>query len=74
MKGNNMSTQKETYGQTKNSVIAQFKKLKPLYAGKSSLIIMRVLSDAQMMMDAKKYKTANQFINIAKLLLSTKCK
>jgi hypothetical protein len=69
-----MSTQKEIYGQTKNSVIAQFKKLKPLYAGKSNLIIMRVLSDAQMMIDAKKYKTANQFINIAKLLLSTKCK
>ncbi len=74
MKGINMSTQKEMYGQTKDSVIAQFRKVKPLYAGKSNLYIMGILSDAQMMIDAKQYKTANQFINKAKLLLSTKCK
>jgi hypothetical protein len=65
-------TQKETYGQTRDSVIAEYNKVKPLYAGKSNLYIMGILSDAQMMIDAKQYKTANQFINKAKLLLSSK--
>ena len=69
-----MRTQKEMYGQTRDSVIAQFKKVKPLYAGKSNLYIMGILSDAQMMIDNKQYKTANQFINKAKLLLSAKYK
>ena len=69
-----MSTQKEMYGQTRDSVIAQFKKVKPFYAGKSNLYIMGILSDAQMMIDNKQYKTANQFINKAKLLLSAKYK
>lgn len=69
-----MSTQKETYGQTRDSVIQDFRKVKPLYAGKSNLYIMGILSDAQLMLDNKRYKTANQFINKAKLLLSSKVK
>lgn len=67
-----MSTQKEMYGQTKDSVIAQFRKLKPLYGNRSYLYIMGILSDAQMMIDNKQYKAANQFINKAKLLLGNK--
>ena len=67
-----MSTQKETYGQTRDSVIQDFRKVKPLYAGKSNLYIMGILSDAQMMIDNKQYKAANQFINKAKLLLGNK--
>jgi len=72
MKGINMSTQKETYGQTADSVIQDFRKVKPLYGNRSYLYIMSILSDAQMMMENKKYKEANQFINKAKLLLSSK--
>ena len=70
-----MTTQKETYGQTRDSVIAEYNKVKPLYKGKlSNLYIMGILSDAQLMLDNKRYKTANQFINKAKLLLSSKVK
>ena len=64
-----MSTQKEMYGQTKDSVIAQFRKLKPLYGNRSYLYIMGILSDAQLMIESKEYETARQFINKAKLLL-----
>ena len=69
-----MSTQKEMYGQTKDSVIAQFRKVKPLYAGKSNLYIMGILSDAQLMIESKEYETARQFINKAKLLLFKRIK
>ena len=67
-------TQKQTYGQTRDSVIQDFKKVKPLYAGKSNLYIMGILSDAQMMIEHKQYNTARQFINKAKLLLGSKTK
>jgi|TARA_R110002110_G_C13348525_1_gene708369 hypothetical protein len=67
-------TQKEIYGQTRDSVIADFKRIKPLYAGRSNLYIMGILSDAQLMIETKHYNQARQFINKAKLLLSTKVK
>jgi hypothetical protein len=67
-------TQKEIYGQTRDSVIADFKRIKPLYEVIYNIYIIGILSDAQLMIETKHYNQARQFINKAKLLLSTKVK
>ena len=67
-------TQKQMYGQTKDSVIADFKQVESLYAGRTNLYIMGILSDAQLMIEIKRYNEARQFINKAKLLLSDRIK
>ena len=65
-----MNTQKEMYGMTEASVLKQYQEARKLYGNYIDLYIMAVLSDAQHMIEYRKLKTANQFINKAKYLLS----
>ena len=69
-KDSNMNTQKEMYGMTEASVLKQYQEARKLYGNYIDLYIMAVLSDAQHMIEYRKLKTANQFINKAKLHLS----
>tara|TARA_R100001440_G_scaffold40784_1_gene60530 strand:- start:402 stop:638 length:237 start_codon:yes stop_codon:yes gene_type:complete len=69
-----MATQKQMYGMTEASVLKEYQEARKLYGGYEDLYIMAILSDAQHMIEYRKLKTANQFINKAKLLLSDRAK
>tara|TARA_R100000353_G_scaffold169688_1_gene132925 strand:+ start:2429 stop:2728 length:300 start_codon:yes stop_codon:yes gene_type:complete len=73
-KENNMTTQKQMYGVTEAQVLRDYREAERIYGEYMNLYIMAILSDAQHMIEYRKLKTANQFINKAKLLLSNRAR
>ena len=73
-KDNIMATQKQMYGITEAQVLRDYREARRIYGQYMNLYIMAVLSDAQHMIEYRKLKTANQFINKAKLLLSDRAR
>tara|TARA_R100000664_G_C2690968_1_gene95092 strand:- start:412 stop:711 length:300 start_codon:yes stop_codon:yes gene_type:complete len=73
-KENNMTTQKQMYGVTEAQVLRDYREAERIYGKYMNLYIMAILSDAQHMIEYRKLKTANQFINKAKLLLSDRAR
>ena len=69
-----MATQKQMYGITEAQVLRDYREAERIYGEYMNLYIMAILSDAQHMIEYRKLKTANQFINKAKLLLSNKAR
>ena len=67
-----MATQKQMYGITEAQVLRDYREAERIYGEYMNLYIMAILSDAQQMIEYRKLKTANQFINKAKLLLSNR--
>ena len=69
-----MATQKQMYGITEAQVLRDYREAERIYGEYMNLYIMAILSDAQQMIEYRKLKTANQFINKAKLLLSNRAR
>ena len=69
-----MATQKQMYGITEAQVLRDYREAERIYVEYMNLYIMAFLSDAQQMIEYRKLKTANQFINKAKLLLSNRAR
>jgi len=69
-----MTTQKQMYGVTEAQVLRDYREAERIYGEYMNLYIMAILSDAQHMIEYRKLKTANQFINKAKLLLSNRAR
>jgi len=69
-----MTTQKQMYGVTEAQVLRDYREAERIYGEYMNLYIMAILSDAQHMIEYRKLKTANQFINKAKLLLSDRAR
>tara|TARA_R100001443_G_scaffold52541_1_gene64299 strand:+ start:1921 stop:2157 length:237 start_codon:yes stop_codon:yes gene_type:complete len=69
-----MATQKQMYGVTEAQVLRDYREAERIYGEYMNLYIMAILSDAQHMIEYRKLKTANQFINKAKLLLSDRAR
>ena len=69
-----MATQKQMYGITEAQVLRDYREAERIYGEYMNLYIMGILSDAQHMIEYRKLKTANQFINKAKLLLSNRAR
>lgn len=64
-----MTSQKEMYGETKKQIFRAYAEAGEMFGKFRYLYIMAILSDAQHLIDIGDSKTANQFINKAKLLL-----
>ena len=69
-----MATQKQMYGITEAQVLRDYREAERIYGEYMNLYIMAILSDAQQMIEYRKLKTANQFINKAKLLLANRAR
>ena len=69
-----MATQKQMYVITEAQVLRDYREAERIYGEYMNLYIMAILSDAQQMIEYRKLKTANQFINKAKLLLSNRAR
>ena len=69
-----MATQKQMYGITEAQVLRDYREAERIYGEYMNLYIMAILTDAQQMIEYRKLKTANQFINKAKLLLSNRAR
>ena len=69
-----MATKKQIYGITEAQVQRDYREAERIYGEYMNLYIMAILSDAQQMIEYRKLKTANQFINKAKLLLSNRAR
>ena len=69
-----MATQKQMYGITEAQVLRDYREAERIYGEYMNLYIMAILSDSQQMIEYRKLKTANQFINKAKLLLSNRAR
>ena len=69
-----MATQKQMYGITEAQVLRDYREAERIYGEYMNLYIMAILSDAQQMIEYRKLKTANQFKNKAKLLLSNRAR
>ena len=69
-----MATQKQMYGITEAQVLRDYREAERINGEYMNLYIMAILSDAQQMIEYRKLKTANQFINKAKLLLSNRAR